>query len=228
MEKLIKNIKLEFSCPANWDEMGYVDGARFCTHCNQKVFDFTNSKAQDFLAILAENGNNVCGRYTAAQLTPVYPARSNWKKWLSAAVIFLGINIWSNKAKAQLDAVYPLTKEQAIVDTELYMGKSILAGTSDRSNIDKEAEFPGGEKALNDFVKRNVDKTKKLKDGWICISFTIDPSGHLSNFYFKKSIGADNDQEALRILRLMPKWKPAVSNGKPVSTNYSLPFRFEL
>ena len=229
MDKPVKNIKLEFSCSAKWDEMEEAGGARFCKHCNQKVYDFTEAKTREFLTIMAENGDSVCGRYTGAQLTTIYPRRSNWKKWLSAAVVFLGINIWSNKAKAQdrLDANYPLTKSQAIVDTELYMGKGILVGTVDRGSVDKEAEFPGGEMALNSFVRKNADKTKKLKTGFVCVGFKIHANGGLSDFYLMHGIGEENDTEALRVLKLMPKWKPALSKGKAVATNYVLPVTFE-
>ena len=170
MNKPIRNIKLEFSCPANWDEMENFGNGRYCSHCSQIVYDFTNSKVQEFQKILSENGNNVCGRYTKAQMASANASGVNWKKWLSAAVVFLGITIWNSKAKAQthLDATYPIAKKQTVVDTELYMGKSILAGPVDAGRVDKVAGFTGGEKALNDFVRRNVDKNKDIvgKNSW--------------------------------------------------------------
>jgi len=224
----IKNIKLEFSCPAKWDEMENFGNGRYCSHCSQIVYDFTNSKVQEFQKILAENGNNVCGRYTKTQIAPTTSSGTKWTKWLSAAVMFLGINLWNSKARAQtyLDAIYPVEKSHAVVDTEFYMGKAFIKGMINTGRIDKGPEFPGGEKALNDFVLKNVDKTKRLKTGSVYFKVTINANGRLSDFLSDYGLGKENYDEALRILRLMPKWKPAMLNGKAVSVDYILPITF--
>jgi hypothetical protein len=227
MDKPINNISLKFKCPAKWSEMRDLGGAHYCTHCNQKVYDFTNTKEQEFLNILAENGNNVCGRYTRAQIAPVYAAQSSWKKWLSAAVMFLGINMFSGKVRAQLVAVYSVPEKQVIKDDDdLFVGRTVFAGRVDREKVEKEAEFPGGENALNNFVAQHVDKTQELRTGRSDVIFTIEADGSISNCKIERGLGPSNDAEVIRIVKLMPRWKPAIANGKAIASEYILPFDF--
>src|ERR1700748_2997907 len=102
MEDNIKNIRLKFNCPADWNAMETVDGGKFCDHCQKKVHDFTDTKQDIFLKILAENEGNVCGRYRLEQTTQQININSpTWKKWLSAAMLIVGINIFNNKVVAQ-------------------------------------------------------------------------------------------------------------------------------
>jgi len=95
---------MSFTCRKNWDDMIAVDGGRFCNVCNKKVYDFTDARVQQFLQILAENDNRICGRFRSSQLLPLkVPA---WKKWLSAALLLVGINTFHNKVNAQvLDSI---------------------------------------------------------------------------------------------------------------------------
>ncbi|RYE15121.1 MAG: hypothetical protein EOP51_27225, partial [Sphingobacteriales bacterium] len=102
MNNDIKNINLSFKCPVDYTSMTDIEGGKFCNHCEKKVYDFTNSKADVFRQILAENNNSVCGRFTVEQMAVQQPAfNPAWKKWLSAAMVLIGINLWEGKALAQ-------------------------------------------------------------------------------------------------------------------------------
>lgn len=97
--------------------------------------------------------------------------------------------------------------------------------------IEPYPEFPGGEEALTAFLKKNLKYPKEAlrqqKSGTVFVGFIIDENGKLSDFEVKnKRIGFGLEEEALRVLKLMPNWKPRLLNGKPSTTWYTMPIRF--
>jgi protein TonB len=92
--------------------------------------------------------------------------------------------------------------------------------------------FPGGEKKMTKFIKKNiVHPPAAYKEGraGICyITFIVEKDGSLSDIRVLKgaSGGADLDEEALRVVKSMPKWKPGKQNGHAVRVAYNLPIRF--
>lgn len=94
-----------------------------------------------------------------------------------------------------------------------------------------KATFPGGERAIRDFVRKNVRYPEECKQernaGRAVVSITVKPDGTLSGFAIKNSSGNKYmDAEALRIARLMPKWTPAADTGKGVEFKYLLNVSF--
>jgi hypothetical protein len=73
--------------------------------------------------------------------------------------------------------------------------------------------YPGGERELLKFVEKNLDKTivncSNLSEGRVIIRFSIDTLGNAIDFTVYKSYNNKVDNECLRVLKLMPKWKPA-------------------
>lgn len=95
---------------------------------------------------------------------------------------------------------------------------------------DKAAFYPGGSMALVKFLKTNVKypdaaKTAKVK-GTVLISFIIEKSGGLTSLEILKGLGHGCDEEALRVVRKMPKWYPASVGGQPVRSVYKLYIKF--
>jgi hypothetical protein len=91
----ITNIKLKFSCSENWDTMPDAEGGKHCDKCQKKVYDFTNSKADEFRQIMAENNNQVCGHFSSEQLVRKYPTLNFWRRWMPAAVVFTGLTLFA-------------------------------------------------------------------------------------------------------------------------------------
>lgn len=84
--------------------------------------------------------------------------------------------------------------------------------------------FPGGIDLFYDFVGKNY-KMPEVKDlnGRVYISFAVNSDGSLDEFKILRDIGHGTGEEAIRILKLSPKWIPGELNGKPVRVQYSLP-----
>lgn len=94
----------------------------------------------------------------------------------------------------------------------------------------KQPSFPYGEDSLQRFIRSNLKWTDNQFSGkgYVVISFMVDRRGNILNPVVSKSLVKALDREALRVVKLMPKWIPARKNGKSVSSKLSLPIRFEI
>ena len=211
----ISNIKLKFACDADWDSMEYVDGVKHCDHCQKKVYDFTDAKPNEFFKILAENNNNLCGRFRADQMAPKHPILPAWKKWVSAALVLIGINILGEKAEAQ-------TKTKATEVNTPKADSSAVFGI-----FESEPRFPGGMRAYESFIKNNLHFTKDMISGKVIVNFIVNKDGTLSDFKVLRSPGELNSAEAIRVLKLSPKWAPDLQKGEPQTSSYSVAVIFQ-
>ena len=92
--------------------------------------------------------------------------------------------------------------------------------------------YPGGEEALLEFIKENLTYPKEAQEkgieGKVVIRFCIEEDGNVSTVEVLKGIGYGCDEEALRAVKMMPKWKPGQVGEKKVKMMYSIPIVFSL
>ena len=81
-------------------------------------------------------------------------------------------------------------------------------------------QFPGGDKALMEFLKKEVRQPDEAKDvkGKVVISVIVETSGELTHFKVARSVHPALDKEALRVAKMMPKWIPGSIYGKLVTS----------
>lgn len=97
--------------------------------------------------------------------------------------------------------------------------------------VQKKAEFPGGDAALDKYIVSNFniskEANKKAKSGTILVSFIVEKDGSITNVRIisTRRLGYGLEEEALRVFKQMPKWKPAIQRGKPVRMSFSKPIR---
>jgi protein TonB len=101
------------------------------------------------------------------------------------------------------------------------------------SKAEKMPEYPGGETALSKFVEENISYPQNAVDdnteGTVTVSFVVDEKGKVMNpLVTGKSAGHGLDEEAIKVVKQMPAWKPGMVKGKPVKTRLSLPVTFKL
>lgn len=93
-------------------------------------------------------------------------------------------------------------------------------------------EFTGGFQALEEFITTNLNYPQEAKEagieGRVFVSFIVEKDGSLSSIQLLKGIGHGCDEEAIAVVKKMPKWKPATQRGKPVRMRFQLPFVFKL
>ena len=90
-------------------------------------------------------------------------------------------------------------------------------------------EFPGGMKALQDFLGKNLATPDNLEPGEkkiVKARFMVDKDGSVSTVEIEVSGGNTYDREVIRVCKRMPKWRPALQNGHPVAISYVLPVTF--
>ena len=97
--------------------------------------------------------------------------------------------------------------------------------------IEQLPEYPGGMTAFMKWLTANLKyplaNGQQQADGRVVASFLINKNGTVSDIVILKSFKSDFDKEVLRVLRLMPKWKPGTENGKHVSTQFVIPINFK-
>ena len=92
--------------------------------------------------------------------------------------------------------------------------------------------FPGGERKLFEFIGKNVVYPKEAIDagveGQVFVEFFVEKDGSITVGKVLKGIGYGCDEEALRVIGLMPKWEPGSQRGKRVRVRHTLPITFKL
>lgn len=83
-------------------------------------------------------------------------------------------------------------------------------------------KFVGGEKALNDFIKRNFKPPSKKIKGSVLVSFIVEKDGSLSEVGVLNDAGIGTADEAIRVMTISPKWVSGVLNGVVVRVQYLL------
>lgn len=100
------------------------------------------------------------------------------------------------------------------------------------SELDEPAEYPGGEEALREFIKQNLSYPKFCIEnqiqGRVTLMLIIEKDGSISDVQMKRSVCDEMTNEAIRIAKKMPKWKPAKMNGEKVRCREYLPITFRL
>ena len=93
-------------------------------------------------------------------------------------------------------------------------------------------EYPGGDEARIKFIQKNLVYPQEAKEqkvsGKVFVGFVVEADGSLTNFSILRSVHPLLDEEALRVVKLMPKWKSGEQMGKPVRVQYQFPITFSL
>ena len=98
--------------------------------------------------------------------------------------------------------------------------------------VEEMPSYPGGEQKLMEFVAKNIKYPQIAREtgiqGRVFVNFVVEPDGHVSNVKIMRSLGGGCDEEAMRVVKAMPKWKPGKQRGKAVRVSYILPVNFKL
>ena len=96
----------------------------------------------------------------------------------------------------------------------------------------KLAEYPGGMEAMANYVSNSVVYPEKAKadnvQGKVYVQFVVDTDGSIVEATVLHGVGGECDDEALRVVKSMPKWQPATFKGKPVRSKYVMPIYYTL
>lgn len=123
-------------------------------------------------------------------------------------ICFTGMQAQNNTATKDNDPVYPTLGD------------------------DQMAVFPGGPDSMQAFLSRNLSypplALMEKAEGKVWVTFVVRKTGKITDIKILKPGRKDLDEEALRVVKMMPDWKPGHVNNKPVSVQYNLPVFFKM
>jgi protein TonB len=93
-------------------------------------------------------------------------------------------------------------------------------------------EYPGGDEALNAFLKNNLEypryEAEERIQGKVSVGFIIDENGKVTNIHVMKGVSRGLDDEAMRVVKLLHDFKPGSQSGRKVRVSYVIPIAFRL
>lgn len=92
--------------------------------------------------------------------------------------------------------------------------------------VEEMPEFPGGMSALMEFIRKNLRHNKAEKWERVIIQIVVDKEGNATDPVVLRSVNPTLDEEALRIVGIMPKWKPGRQRGKNKNVKFTIPIVF--
>jgi periplasmic protein TonB len=98
--------------------------------------------------------------------------------------------------------------------------------------VEENPEFPGGNEAMMKYLRDNTRYPVIAREagiqGTVFVTFVVERDGSVTNVSVLRGIGGGCDEEAVRVVRSMPKWKPGKQRNQPVRVQYRMPIRFVL
>lgn len=98
--------------------------------------------------------------------------------------------------------------------------------------VEQNPEFPGGMAALGQYLQKNLKypaaASRANVSGRVFLTFVVNTDGSIQDIQVLKGLGFGCDEEAQRVVKGMPKWKPGKQSGRNVRVKYNLPISFVL
>jgi protein TonB len=154
---------------------------------------------------------------------------------LSAIAVFVIIAIVvsqqvSEKPKAyQAETSYEENEPETVIEDV----QAPLAPEEDVYDMPEiEPSFPGGDEAMAKWIQNRVNYPSEAlemgEQGVVYVKFTVNKDGSIGDAKIRKSVSESLDKEALRVVKMMPKWIPGEQDGKKVRVSFTLPISFKL
>ncbi|UOE50715.1 TonB family protein [Mucilaginibacter sp. SMC90] len=100
------------------------------------------------------------------------------------------------------------------------------------TSVEQVPEFAGGLEKFGAYLSKNIRYPAVAREnntqGRVICTFVVEKDGSLTDIKVVRGIGSGCDEEAVRVLKNSPKWKPGIQNGRPVRVQYSVPISFTL
>jgi TonB family protein len=98
--------------------------------------------------------------------------------------------------------------------------------------VEQMPQYPGGQDGMMRYLGGNIKYPEEASEagieGVVYVTFVVEKDGAVGEARVLRGIGGGCDEEAVRVVRAMPKWEPGMQRGKPVRVQYNLPIRYKL
>lgn len=129
------------------------------------------------------------------------------------------------------------TAAEEVEGTEVVFTEPVEEVVVDNSDeiftvVEQNPEFEGGYAAMVNFIKANMKYPLAARrmgiEGTVHVSLLVNKQGEIDEVKVLRGIHPDCDKEAVRVVQLMPHWKPGKQNGRPVHVRFVLPLKFRM
>ena len=125
-----------------------------------------------------------------------------------------------NEVIEEYEFTPPEIEEEEIVEAEIF------------KVVEEMPEFPGGAAKMMEFIQKNIKYPMMAREsdiqGRVFVNFVVEPNGEISNVEVLRGIGGGCDEEAVRVVKSMPNWKPGKQRGSAVRCAFTVPIIFKL
>lgn len=98
--------------------------------------------------------------------------------------------------------------------------------------VEAMPSYPGGEEAMRRYLSESIEYPQMAREsgiqGRVFVTFVVERDGNITDVQILRGIGGGCDEEALRVIKNMPKWAPGKQRGKPVRVQFNMPIMFKL
>lgn len=112
------------------------------------------------------------------------------------------------------------TEEEEVAEAEIF------------TVVEESPSFPGGDEARIRFLTDNIKYPQIAREssiqGTVYVTFVVEKNGNVTDVRILRGIGGGCDEEAVRVIKAMPKWNPGKQRGKPVRVQFNMPIKFTL
>ncbi|MGB4205173.1 MAG: energy transducer TonB [Bacteroidales bacterium] len=125
--------------------------------------------------------------------------------------------------KTEIEAYVPpvaVAEEEEVAEQEIFIV------------VEDAPQYPGGDEARIRFLNDNIRYPQMAREsgiqGTVFITFVVERDGSITDVRILRGIGGGCDEEAIRVIKAMPKWTPGKQRGRPVRVQFNMPIRFTL
>ena len=115
---------------------------------------------------------------------------------------------------------FDIVAEKEVVETEIF------------TVVEENPTFPGGDEARIQFLTSNMKYPTMAREsgiqGKVYVTFVVEKDGRVTDVKILRGIGGGCDEEAVRVVKAMPRWNPGKQRGKSVRVQFTLPIQFTL
>ena len=138
------------------------------------------------------------------------------------------------------DTGEPVTIKEPLEEPKIVFGRPIESGVKQSDvkrnedeifkSVEQMPQFPGGDAALMEYIESHIQwpPMAACAQGRVIVQFVVDKTGEIGEVKVVRSVDKDLDEEAIRIVKTLPKFIPGRQNGQNVAVWYTLPITFKL
>ncbi|MFD3408901.1 energy transducer TonB [Aquirufa sp. HETE-83D] len=214
-------------------------------HCDEKQIALISSTVYNSAGTVLNN--TVIPAYSV-EFQDVIP-ESKGEQWLDEACHLFNpeeveeemeeesIEVDTVAAEELVEYIEPETEETTIEVETIAAEEEIIAESEVEeeeeeiyTSVEHQAEFPGGIAAwgryLSTTLKYPAAAQRAKMGGRVFVSFVVNTDGSVEDVQLLRGMGYGCDEEAIRVIKAMPKWNPAIQGGKKVRSRFTQPITF--